>query len=363
MGQREMTEGRRMPLHKGVWIVAEQAKGELHPVSLELLGEGRKLAASLGQDLCAVLLGQGAEVLVDTLARYRADKVYLVEHDLLAEYSTDAYTFALAELIEKQRPSIVMLGATPNGQDLGARMAARLRTGFAGDCVELRLNSEGAPEAVRPAYGDKVYTTVVSCSNPPWIVSLRPGIIGVDEPDESCHAEVIHVRPEIEPDSIRTRVIEFVKADPGTIDIAEAEFIVSGGRGIGGKEQWRLVEELAEVLGASVAGSRVAVDEGWIVRDRQVGQTGKTVTPGLYFALGISGASQHVGGMKDAKQIVAINTDRDAPIFKVSSLSVLADLHQVVPALVQKLREAREKRKLEMAQATECPPGETKSAS
>ncbi len=171
--------------HKGVWIVAEQTKGELHPVSLELLGEGRKVADSLGEDLCAVLLGQDIEALVDTLAHYGANKVYLVEHDLLAQYTTDAYTLVLAGLVRKYKPLIVILGATPNGQDLAARFAARLRTSFASDCIELRVNSQAKPEVIRPAYGDKVYTTVVSCSGPPLVVTIRPGIIGLDQPDES----------------------------------------------------------------------------------------------------------------------------------------------------------------------------------
>lgn len=336
-----------MSEHKGVWIVAEQTKGDLHPVSLELLGEGRKLADSLREELCAILMGQDIETLVDALAQHGADKVYVLEHDLLAEYTTDAYTLALAELIKKQCPSILMLGATPNGQDLAARLAARLETSFASECVELRVNNEKQPEAIKPAYGDKVYSTIVSCTRPPWVVTFRPGAIGVDEADTSHHAEVIRISPEIDPDSIRTKVLEFVEGDPATIDIVEADFIVAGGRGVGDAEHWKLVEELAEVLGAAVAGSRVAVDERWITRDRQIGQTGKTVTPDLYFALGISGASQHTGGMKDSKKIIAINTDRDAPIFKLSNLSILADLHQVVPTLIEKLRQAREEQRLE----------------
>ncbi len=328
--------------HKGIWIVAEQMNEEIHPVSLELLREGRKLADTLKEDLCAILLGKDTCTFVDPLAHHGADKVYVLEHDLLAEYTTDAYTLAIAALIKKENPSIVMLGATPNGQDLAGRLAARLETSFASECVELRLNNQNQPEAIKPAYGDKVYTTIVSSSPPPWVVSLRPGVIGADDPNTSRQAEVIRITPEIEPASIRTKVLEFVEGDPATIDIIEADFIVAGGRGVGSKENWKLVEELAEVLGAAVAGSRVAVDEGWIMRDRQVGQTGKTVTPELFIAIGISGASQHVAGMKDSKEIIAINTDRNAPIFKVSKLSILGDLHQIVPTLVEKLRKARE---------------------
>ena len=331
-----------MPVNKGVWVVAEKTKGEIHPVSLELLGEGRKLADGLGEELCAILLGQNIEALAEPLAQHGADKVYLVEHDLLVQYTTDAYTSALADLIGKHSPSIVMLGATTNGQDLAARLAARLQSSFAGDCVEVRLNDEKVPEAIKPAYGDKVYTTIVNCSRPPWVLTLRPGAIGVDPPDTSRHAEVTHVLPEIKPDAIRTRVVKFVEGDPRTIDISEADFIVAGGRGMGSKEHWALVEKLADSLKAAVAGSRVAVDEGWIARERQVGQTGKEVTPELYFALGISGASQHVAGMKGARNIIAINTDKDAPIFKVSSLSIHADVLEVVPALVEKLSQARE---------------------
>ncbi len=330
--------------HTGIWVVAEHTNGELHPVSLELLGEGQKVASGLGEHLCAVLLGQDVESLAAPLAHHGAEKVYAVQHELLAQYTTDAHATALAGLVRQQCPSIVMLGATPNGQDLAACLAARLRTGFAGDCVELRLNDQRVPEAVRPGYGDKVHTTVVSCSSPPWVVTLRPGVIGVDQADELRHAEVIRIQPEIEPTSIRTRVLRFVKADPRTIDIGEADCIVAGGLGVGGAEYWHLVEELAEALGAAVAGSRPAVDEGWIGRERQVGQTGKDVTPELYVALGISGASQHTAGMKDAKHVIAINSDRDAPIFKVSSVSVVGDLHQVVPVLVEKLRQGKDPR-------------------
>lgn len=331
-----------MPVSKDVWVIVEHRQGKLADVTLEMLGDARKLADKLGGEVWAVMLtaggaGDGTEV----MAHHGADQVLLIEHELFDAYMTEPCAQTLAELCREHAPAILLLAATLNGQDLAARLSARLRTGLASDCVTLKVNAEGRLEATRPAYADKVYSTVVCCAGHPQMATLRPGVAGVGKANTSRKAEVLRFQPTISRETIRAHAVGFVPADPKTIDISEADQVVAAGMGVGSREGLQILEELADLIGASLGGSRLAVDQGWLPYERQIGQSGKTVTPRLYIAAGISGASQHTLGMKDAETIIAINTDKTAGIFKLTDLGVVGDLHQVIPALTKKLRQQK----------------------
>jgi electron transfer flavoprotein alpha subunit len=326
---------------KGVWVVAEQTDGELHQVTLEMLGEGRRLAKKLSEELCAVLIGYNVATIVDTLARYGAERVYLVEHQLLSQYTTDAYTAILVGLIRMYMPSIVMLGATPNGQDLAPRVATRLKVGLMTDCTQAKINDRDLVEATKPVYDGKFYATVVCPLSTPQMMTISPGSIGFGKSDTSRQAHVIVVKPEIAPSIVRTKVVSIIEADPKTLDITEADIVVSGGRGVGGVDKWQIVEEFANALGASIGGTRVAMDMGCIPRSRLVGQTGKAIAPRLYFAVGISGASQHLTGIEKARSVIAINKDRSATIFKRADIGIVADLHEVIRNILSRLQKIK----------------------
>ncbi|MGE4272562.1 MAG: electron transfer flavoprotein subunit alpha/FixB family protein [Desulfitobacterium sp.] len=322
---------------KEIWIVAEHRGGELREITLEMLREGRKLADKTARKLCAVLLGHHVQNMAAIIGKHGADRVYLAEHPHLEQYSTDGYANVLTELVKSHEPLVIMIGETPYGKDLAPCLAARIKAGLLAGCVMLKINDKGAIEGTRPAYSGKVYSTVSSLSKF-CVATIRPGVIGVDKPKESLSAEIVEIQPDIDPQSIRTKVVGFIKADPGSVDLTEAEIIVSGGRGIGSLQQWQLIEKLAQVMGGSVGGSRVAMDEGWTSRERMVGQTGRTVAPRCYIASGISGASAHLNGIKDSKLIIAINQDRTAPIFKMADMGVVGDLQQILPALIEQLQ-------------------------
>ena len=326
-----------MSVEKGVWVLAEQMGGELEEVSLELVSEGRKLADRLGSELCAILVGSNVENLADSLAHHGADKVFLLDSPRLSSYNGELYTQALSALVGEHAPGITLCGATSIGRDLAPRLAAKLGMGLVSDCVIIDLDENGAFQLTTPTHAGKVYTTVICTSDKPQMATLRPGLVEAKLLSAARKAETIKVDPQIKPDEARVKVTGFVKADPKTIDLEEAEVIVAGGGGMGAKENFRLLEELAEVLGGSVAGSRVPVDEGWITIERQVGQTSKTVASQLYIACGISGSIYHTMGMKDCKVIIAINKDRAAPIFKLADVGVVGDVLEVVPALIDQL--------------------------
>lgn len=321
-----------------VWVLADHSRDEVQSVTFEMLDEGRKMADRLKGRLVCLVFGHGLPDLAGTLASYGADLVWYVDHPLLADYTTDAYATALGALMREREPFLVLLAATANGRDLAPRLAARLGVSLASDCTMVKLNGDGAVQATRPTHRDKIYTTVALTSAPPYLATFRPGALGVGKPDPSRHAEVESVSVALNSSCLRTRVLSTARADPSAVDIAEAEIVVSGGRGLGKAENWRLVQELADALGACVAGSRMAMDEGWIPRERLVGQTGKSVGPRLYVALGISGAREHVLGIREAKNVLAINTDAAAPIFGTADKAVVGDVNEVVPVLVRKLR-------------------------
>jgi len=329
-----------MPSEGEVWVLAEQRGGLLQEVSLELVSEGRKLADKVGEQLGAVVVGSEVGELAQPLVHLGADKVWLLDSPSLAAYRPEFYTDALEHLILANQPAIILAGDTSIGQDLAPRLSARLKTGLVTECTALSVDEDGLVTVTKPSYGGKASSIVVCPEARPQMVTVKPGLMATGTPDTTRTAEVVKVTPQFSSEP-KTEVVGFIKADPKTVSLTEAEIIVAGGSGTGSAENWRLIEELADALRASLAAARMPVGAGWVNSDRQVGQTGKTVSPRLYVACGISGAVQHTMGMKDSKLIIAINTDRNAPIFKLADVAVVGDLLDVIPAMVQQLRELR----------------------
>ncbi|UYZ35371.1 electron transfer flavoprotein subunit alpha/FixB family protein [Clostridium beijerinckii] len=327
--------------YKGVWVFAEQREGELQKVSLELLGEGRRIADELGVNLTALLLGSNIEGLAKTLAEHGADEVLVADDKNLEHYTTDAYTKVICDLANERKPGILFVGATFIGRDLGPRIAARLSTGLTADCTSIDVDvTNGDLLATRPAFGGNLMATIACPEHRPQMATVRPGVFAKITTDPSkCKIEKVDVK--LADSDVRTKVLETIKAKKDIVDIAEADFIVSGGRGVGNKENFRLLKELAEALGGTVAGSRAAVEKGWIDGAYQVGQTGKTVRPQIYIACGISGAIQHVAGMQDSDLIIAVNKDDSAPIMKIADYAIVGDLTKVVPELIAQVKEIK----------------------
>ena len=328
--------------YKGIWVFAEQREGKLQKVSLELLGEGKRLANELGVKLTAILLGNNVEGLASTLGEHGADEVLVAESPELEHYTTDGYTKVICDLANERKPGIIFIGATFIGRDLGPRVAARLSTGLTADCTSLAVEvSDGALLATRPAFGGNLMATIVCPDHRPQMATVRPGVF-TKSTEKNTEFVVENVKVQIEPSDIRTQVLEIVKANKEIIDIGEAKVIVSGGRGVGSEENFGLLKQLADILGGVVAGSRAAVEKGWIDAAYQVGQTGKTVKPIIYVACGISGAIQHVAGMQDSDMIIAINKDETAPIMKVADYGIVGDLNKVIPEMITQLKEIQE---------------------
>ena len=325
--------------YNGVWVFAEQREGKLQKVSLELLGEGRRQADKLGVKLTAVLLGSNIDGLAKTLAEHGADEVLVADDKLLEHYTTDAYTKVICDLVNERKPGILFVGATFIGRDLGPRIAARLNTGLTADCTSIDVEVEtGNLLATRPAFGGNLMATIACPEHRPQMATVRPGVFAKVESDgANCNVEKVDVK--LTDADVRTKVLETVKTAKDIVDISEAKAIFSGGRGVGSKENFALLEELAKVLGGTVAGSRAAVEKGWIDNAYQVGQTGKTVKPSIYIACGISGAIQHVAGMQDSDMIIAINKDETAPIMKVADYAIVGDIKKVLPELIAQAKE------------------------
>jgi len=322
---------------KGIWVFAEVKEGNIRKVTFELLSQGKKMAEKLGEELTAVLLGSGVEGLTGRLAEY-ADKVYWFDDPALAQYTTDPYATLLANLLKEHQPSIFLCGATVIGKDLSPRIATRLQTGLATDCTGLTIGDNHLLVAKRPVYAGKAYVEVTCPVSRPQMASVRPNVLEMIPPAAGKKGETIKIEAKVDPSSLRTAVVEVVKAAGAKIDLTEAEIIVSGGRGIKGAENFKVLEELAAVIHATVGASRAAVDSGWRDHNDQVGQTGKVVTPNLYIACGISGAIQHLAGMGSSKIIVAINKDPDAPIFQKADYGIVGDLFKVVPVLTEEFK-------------------------
>lgn len=325
---------------KGVWVFIEQRDGKFRNVSLELVGEGRKLADELGEELAGIIIGHEVAGLAKEVFASGADKVYLVEDALLKDYNTDGYAAAFTMLIEKYHPSVILLGATNDGRDLGPRVAARVKTGLTADCTGLSIDPETKLVAwTRPAFGGNIMATIFCPDRRPQMGTVRPKVFKKPVPDYGRSGELVREGVQLAAADIRTKLEDVINVCTTTCNLEDAEIIVSGGRGLGNPEGFKLIEELADALGGTVGASRAAVDAGWKPHPHQVGQTGKTVRPKIYFACGISGAIQHLAGMQTSDLIVAINKDPDAPIFKVAHYGVVGDLYQVIPAIIAKLKE------------------------
>ena len=338
--------------YKGVYVFAQQVDNEISGIAYELLGKGKELAASLETEVVAVLIGYQVKDLADKLAEYGADKVIVVDDPELKVYRTEPYAHALSSVINQYKPEIVLVGATAIGRDLGPTVSARVATGLTADCTVLEigdfpLNPIPGQEQkhnqllmTRPAFGGNTIATIACPDNRPQMATVRPGVMQKIDPIVGAKAVVEEYNPGFTPNNRYVTIKEVVKAVSDTVDIMDAKVLVSGGRGVGSPENFKILEELAEVLGGTVSCSRAVVDSGWKPKDLQVGQTGKTVRPQIYFAIGISGAIQHVAGMEESDIIVAINKDEDAPICDVADYGVVGDLNKIVPQLTVALKAA-----------------------
>lgn len=326
--------------YKDIWVLIETSQGRAAGVGLELLAPGAELAHRLGQKVVAVVLGENNAEAEKAAAAYGADAVLSVEDASYAHYSTDAYTCGMAALVKKYRPSVLMIGATIIGRDLGPRLSCRLRTGLTADCTSLDIDGEtGVMAWTRPAFGGNLMATIQCENTRPQMGTVRPGVFKKAAPDWSRSVEMIKEQLPVPDGAVRTTLIESIQeAAAELVKLEDAEIIVSGGRGLGKAENFSYIRELADALGGAVGASRAAVDAGWIPHVHQVGQTGKTVAPKVYIACGISGAIQHLAGMSGSDCIVAINKDPDAPIFSVADYGVAGDLFQVIPAMVKEIK-------------------------
>ena len=325
-------------MSKNVFVIAEQRDGKIMKVSYELIGKARELANDLGQDVVAVLMGSGVEAVAGDLAKAGADKVIVVDDPMLAEYVTEPYAKATTAVIKANDPEIVLFGASSIGRDLAPRVSARIHTGLTADCTKLEIDPETKLlNMTRPAFGGNIMATILCADHRPQMATVRPGVM---QALESCDkvGEVEKFAVEFTPADMNVEICEVVKTDKKSVDITEAKILVSGGRGLGSAEGFAQLKDLADVLGGEIAASRAAVDSGWFEKDRQVGQTGKTVRPDLYVACGISGAIQHAAGMEESEFIVAINKEESAPIFGICDLGIVGDLNKIVPKLTEALK-------------------------
>jgi len=327
--------------YKGVWVFAEQHKGGVATVALELLGEGRKLADKKKTKLSAIFIGHGIKDKAKELIAYGADIVYLADDPGLKNFNDDSYAAILMTLAKQHKPEIILAGATAIGRSFFPKVASALHTGLTADCTVLDIDTEsGHLHQTRPAFGGNIMATIVSPNHRPQMATVRHKVMKPAPRNDSRTGDIVEVRY-THSGNLRTRVIKTIEELSETVNICEADIIVAGGRGLGGAKNFQMIEELAKALGGAVAATRGAVDEGWIPYSHQVGQTGKTVCPKLYIACGISGAIQHVAGMQSSDVIVAINKDPDAPIFNVATYGIVGDVHEVVPIMIKKIRELR----------------------
>lgn len=331
--------------YRNVWVYAEQRQGAITPVVYELLGEGKKIAEKTGSELCAFLIGSNVASLAGELIEYGAEKVYLAESPLLEYYTTDGYAKVLSDAIKEYKPEIVLYGATHIGRDLAPRIAARVNTGLTADCTKLEVDPEDKKlMQTRPAFGGNLMATIVCPDHRPQMSTVRPGVMEKAARNSDNKGSVIQVDMRLEPADIRTEVIEIVKHKKDMVSLVDANFIVSGGKGLGCADGFAMLRQLAEVLGGTVGASRAAVDAGWIDHANQVGQTGTTVKPTIYFACGISGAIQHLAGMSESDIIIAINKNPMAPIFDIADYGIVGDVNELVPMLIEAFTQYNEEK-------------------
>lgn len=325
--------------YKGVWVFAEQKKGKIQRVTYELLGAGKKLAEKRKEELCAILLGSGISDKAQELIKYGADKVYLADSPELVSYRDEPYSRVITKLIVKYRPEIVLCGATTIGRSLIPRVAVQIGTGLTADCTGLDIdNATGLLMQTRPAFGGNIMATILTANNRPQMATVRHKVMKEAVPKDGRKGEIIKIDFAKQDFYSRTKILNFVEELEETVNLTEADIIVSGGRGMKGPENFSLIRELAKLLGGAVGSSRAAVDSGWMPYSHQVGQTGKTVCPKVYIACGISGAIQHLVGMQSSDVIIAINKDPEAPIFKVATYGIVGDLFSVIPELIKQIK-------------------------
>ena len=339
--------------YKVVLVLAQQVDNKLNGIALELVGKGKDLAKDLGTEVTAVLIGSDVMSLTKELAEYGADRIIVVDDPELKEYRTEPYAHALAEVIKKYKPEIMLVGATAIGRDLGPRVSARIHTGLTADCTQLEIGDfpinpiPGREQLhnqllmTRPAFGGNTIATIACPNFRPQMATVRPGVMQKAERVEGAQAVIEEFNPGFVPNNKYVEILDIVKAVSDVEDIMDAKILVSGGRGVGSAENFKLLDDLAEALGGTVSCSRAVVDAGWKSKDLQVGQTGKTVRPHVYFAIGISGAIQHLAGMEESDIIIAINKDETAPIFDVADYGIVGDLNKILPALTEKIKEAK----------------------
>jgi electron transfer flavoprotein alpha subunit len=338
---------KKLSAYKGVWVFVEQTEGGAAKVSWELLGKGRELADTLGVQLSAVVLGDNVENLCSEAFQYGADQAYLIDAPVFRHYRTESYLKAVCQLVEKYRPEIILMGATGLGRDLAGAVATEVKTGLTADCTGLSIDDKRNLMQTRPAFGGNIMATIMCDKFRPQMATVRPHVMPMAEKQPARTGTIIRETCPIREEDILVKVLEILSdKKKDHVDVAGAEFIVSGGRGMMGKENFAMLKELADELGGVVGASRSAVDAGWMPQERQVGQTGKTVRPKIYIACGISGAIQHLVGMQDSDVVIAINRDKDAPIFEVATYGIVGDLFQVIPAITNRLRELKTARGL-----------------
>ena len=332
--------------YKGILVFAEQRDGVLQNVGLELIGEAKKLAAQLKTPVTAVLMGHNIQNLAQTLIEYGADIVLVVDNEHLKLYDTEAYAQVFKAVIDAKKPEIVLLGATTLGRDLAPRVSSRMNTGLTADCTKLDIDeATNVFGMTRPAFGGNLMATIVCPDHRPQMATVRPGVMQKLPREEGRKGEIESFPVNIDTSKMKVKILDIVKETSKKIDITEAKILVSGGRGVGSKENFKNLEAVASKIGATVSGSRAAVDAGFIEQARQVGQTGKTVRPNIYFACGISGAIQHMAGMEESEYIIAINKDKDAPMFGIADLGIVGDVNKVLPLLAEELAKAIEAKK------------------
>jgi electron transfer flavoprotein alpha subunit len=330
-------------IYKNIWVIVEVEDGKAKNVGMELLNPGKRLATERGEQLIAIVLGKNVSEIAEQAVAHGADEAIIVEGEEYNHYNTDAYTNALYELVNKYMPKTILIGATNNGRDMGPRLSCRLQTGLVADCTALDLDIDTGNVAwTRPAFGGNLMATILCPDTKPEIGTVRPGVFKKLPVDLSKNGKIVKENISISADKIRTKFLREIKEASGEIvNLEGAEFIVTGGRGLGDAENFSYIKALADVLGGTVGASRAAVDAGWISHIHQVGQTGKTVQPKIYIACGISGAIQHIAGMSQSDTIIAINKDEDAPIFGVADYGIVGDLFEVLPILIEEIRKLK----------------------
>ncbi|MFG6116775.1 electron transfer flavoprotein subunit alpha/FixB family protein [Halobacillus sp. MO56] len=326
--------------YRGIWVFAEVIDGSIAGVSLELLGAGRKLADKLDVPLAGVLLGDNITHLSEELIHYGADEVYLIDDPVLKDYRTEPFLTGMGKLARMYLPEIILYGATPNGKDIASAIATDLKTGLTADCTMLDVDIEKRLlEASRPAFGGNIMATILCKKHRPQMATVRPKVMKALHPDHTRKGTVFEEKLQMKEEEIRTKVLEIIKGPGKSVDLEGADVIVCGGKGMGDEQGFQLIHQLADTIGASVGGTRDAVEAGWLSHDHQVGQTGETVTPKIYFAIGVSGAIQHTVGMKNSELIIAINKDPDAPIFDIATYGIVGDARAIVPVMIKALGE------------------------